>query len=195
MKIILHLAVASAIAIAISGAARSAAAEGIPLTICNRVSVTLKVAIGYHTAGPNDPVDHSLLLGPFVSDGWYDVAPGQCVNFPNPHSARYMYWFGMTTKPWFTDNKVHGMYNYGAALMKSQDENAPGQHFCISTFFPFAYPPVYKFTYEDQNASIGACKTPVPGHDTNLWVKTREVDLTIHSEVDFTGEAPDYPDN
>src|SRR6185437_12042647 len=48
------------------------------LNFCNRSANWVGVVVGYHSTGVNDPPDHSVLTGPFVTDGWTKVDPGQC---------------------------------------------------------------------------------------------------------------------
>src|SRR5690348_6984232 len=62
-----------------------------PLTLCNRMSDHIRVAVGYFSSGVSDT--KNVLSGPFVSRGWWTVEPGQCQTFDNPFNARYMFWF------------------------------------------------------------------------------------------------------
>src|SRR5689334_16816836 len=67
-----------------------------PLTFCNKTDNKVFLAVGYHSPGVNDPADHSLLTGPFVSRGFFAVESGNCITEPNPFDARYMFWFAFS---------------------------------------------------------------------------------------------------
>jgi hypothetical protein len=97
-----------------------------------------------------------------------------------------MYWWAWS-KPFF----VNGVINRGVngdlrAIMAN--EAAHGFHFCISTPFPFAFPPVNRFTYEDENASMSVCEANVPKRDTNLWVMPHEVDISVSATANIIPE-------
>jgi len=163
----------------------TARASGVGLTICNRTSDTLGIAVGYHSPGVDDPADHSVLTGPFVSTGWWHVDAGQCYTFANPFSARYMFWFG------FTPN-----FN-GAPILSSPDAHASNSspqwttnsdvQFCVTSFFSN---PTHvnhmtpSFTFEDENESESACHRSAYA----LWLPARKVDTWVNATVDFTGQ-------
>lgn len=138
-----------------------ATASGTPLHLCNHSQYRIDVAVGYHSSGPGDT--GTMLTGPFVSQGWWVLKPGECVSVDNPFSARYMYWTG---------------YREGAFLWNDADS-----HFCIPTGNP---PP--RFTFERQNESEDACVSAAPaGTGPNMWLSTREVDVSVDPDVDFDG--------
>jgi hypothetical protein len=145
-------------------------AAGTPLTICNQTPADLTVAAGYHSSGVNDVAGSRVLTGPFVSRGWWTIAPKKCTNVENPFNARYMFWFGV--------NRI-GL-NTGLLFW---DTN--GDHFCI----PSLLRPSGTFTFEDENVSQAACeKGPVTINTANLWANVRKVDVMVNPTVNFSGE-------
>jgi uncharacterized membrane protein len=117
------------------------------LNFCNKTAVLVGVAVGYHSPGVNDPPDHSILTGPFVSRGWWAVEPGKCQTIENPFNARYMFW---------SDYQVLGGWGYAET------------YFCRS-----AGPKA--FTFEDENESLNACQAAgkgvwVPSHKVDTAV-------------------------
>ena len=160
-----------------------------PLTVCNKVNFDLSVAYGYHSPGVNDPADHSLLTGPFVSRGWRTVPVGQCVTIENPFNARYMYWYVATVNGMFGDDDPVAM------------RNASGrQHFCVPNYVypsggnaPAYSVPTSAFVYEDQNQSADACDTSVTPVAHNFWVTARETDTWVNATVDYTPQMVSHP--
>lgn len=138
-----------------------AKASGTPLHLCNHSEYRINVAVGYHSSGPDDT--GNMLTGPFVSRGWWVLEPGQCVSLDNPFSARYMYWTG---------------YRQGAFLWDTADS-----YFCI----PAGDPPP-RFTFERENESQDACvNAPPAGSRPNIWLSTREVDVSVDPDADYNG--------
>ena len=141
--------------------AAPASASGTPLHLCNHSEYRIDVAIGYHSSGPDDT--GNMLTGPFVSRGWFIIEPGNCISIDNPFAARYMYWTG---------------FRKGAFLWDTADS-----HFCIPTGTPAP-----RFTFERQNESEDACVSATPlGPTANMWIATREVDVSVDPDVDFDG--------
>jgi uncharacterized membrane protein len=137
-----------------------------PLTICNKTSEGVVVAIGYHSPGVNDPADRSVLTGPFISRGWKEIAPGECHDFSNPFSARYMFWFG-----W-------GKKDGGIDIGKLAESHTDTSDFCTNNFAADGNVPA--FTYESENESETACKQ-VDG----FWVAPLVVDTWVNPIVNF----------
>ena len=154
MKRLMYFAVIVLAGALTLASAKPVSAARTPLTICNQTSVALVVAIGYHSSGVNDTAGSNILTGPYVSRGWFTVAPGQCQNMANPFNARYMFWWGAQS---------HG-FNITSKWTTNGNDN-----FCI----PNLYGPdhVDNFTFEDENASEAACEK---GHFStigpNVWV-------------------------
>lgn len=140
-----------------------AVADGTRLHLCNHSQYRIDVAVGYHSSGPNDT--GNVLTGPFVSHGWYILQPGECGNFPNPFSARYMYWSG---------------FRQGALLINQSDT-----HFCVPSMLD--RPP--EFTFERQNESDDACanSTPADSSGPNQWIASHEVDVMVDPDADYDG--------
>jgi len=133
------------------------------LTFCNRSANWVGVVVGYHSTGVHDPSDHSILTGPFVTDGWTKVDPGQCQTIRNPFNARYMFWWG------------YGVgYNDSNPTVET-DQPGPGEAFCVASGNK-------GFTFEDENASLDACHAA-----KGLWVATHKVDTSVEATVNFTG--------
>ena len=133
------------------------------LNFCNRSANWVGVVVGYHSTGVNDPPDHSVLTGPFVTDGWTKVDPGQCQTIRNPFNARYMFWWG------------YGIgYNDSSPTVETT-EPRPGAAFCVASGNK-------GFTFEDENVSLNACHAA-----KGLWVATHEVDTAVNATVDFGG--------
>jgi hypothetical protein len=146
-----------------------ASAAGTQLQICNRSAATVNVAVGYHSSGPNDAPNSSMLTGPFVSIGWWSVAPGACRSFNNPFSARYMFWFGFTP--------------LGVVPKLSWTTNGD-DYFCIANFNGTT---AHAFTFEDENASQAACLSRSTQDGADLWQSVRKVDLDVNPVVNFDG--------
>lgn len=162
-----------------------ARAAGTGLEFCNQSSAATFVAAGYHSPGVNDPADHSLLTGPFVSIGWSTVGAGECHTFANPFNARYMFWFA-------ANRSIND-----AAILPSLDPNAfnttnglwstnSDVFFCATSYFDNPTHRVGEapsFTYEDENESEAACHRGA----YNLWLPVRKVDTWVNATVNFTG--------
>jgi len=152
--------------------------ESAPLTFCNKTNVEVGLAVGYHSPGVNDPADHSLLTGPFVSRGWYNVMPGECKTAQNPFDARYMFWFAWS-KEFNNDYDILVLQRIG-----------DGEHFCIATYFGESGG--QSFTYENENVSKDACDVaggsrPDISSGTD-WIKANSVDTWVDATVNFTGK-------
>jgi uncharacterized membrane protein len=159
-----------------------AAYSSAPLKFCNNSSDQVAIAVGYHSPGVNDPDDHSLLTGPFVSLGWRAVQPGECVTSDNPFNARYMFWFAIGPK-------VNTEYSDVIAMRAS----AASEHFCITSFFDRGGHGVKAFTFEVENESVEACDQAGGSPDSNgerstLWISARKLDTWVNPTVNFTGE-------
>jgi uncharacterized membrane protein len=146
-----------------------ASASGIQMQFCNRSSAPVNVAVGYHSSGPNDTPNSTILTGPFVSIGWWSIAAGACHNFDNPFSARYMFWYGFTPlnvfpKLAWTTNGI--------------------DYFCVANFMGTT---AHAFTYEDENASQSACISRATPDGVNIWETVRKVDLNVNPLVNFDG--------
>jgi uncharacterized membrane protein len=149
----------------------AAAPTAYRLTVCNKSSVKIYVAAGYRTPGNDDVKDedgvYESLSGPFVSEGWWNLDPGQCSQaMENPFYARFMYWFA---------------HPEGAG-MGDGFSTAANYHFCVPYRGENGQIPA--FTYEDENASSTACQSP----GNNMWVSVRRVDLPVNAEADYTGD-------
>jgi len=164
-----------------------------PLTICNQVVFKLAVAYGYHSPGTNDPADHSLLTGPFVSQGWRTVEPGACATFDNPFGARYMFWF------------VAKMFGSGdpyddAGVAAIRNAGVP-DHFCVNNWMhstgdtgaPVYSTPVNAFVYEDENVSADTCDKNVNLFAHNLWVIAHPVDTWVNATVNYMPQMVSSP--
>lgn len=163
-------------------AAPASAQSSAPLTVCNKTSLALGTAIGYHTPGVSDPADHSLLTGPFVTRGWASIAPGTCHSFDNPFNARYMFWFGYSTQ---YHNDVFGTgWTPASTVAATQNPVA----WCVPNFFKNAP----GFTYERENTKVddptGATDYCVGADTPNMWVYFNMVDTWIDPTVNFTGQ-------
>jgi uncharacterized membrane protein len=155
--------------------APASAQTSAPLTLCNKTDVPLNTAIGYHTPGTNDGPDHNLLTGPFVTKGWEAIAPGACHTFENPFNARYMFWFGTSTK--FNSDEMQA----GNIVKPSMDPNL----YCIPRFDHGAPP----FVFEDENARVPPDQTdPCEASGKNMWADFRSVDTWVSSTINFTGQ-------
>jgi uncharacterized membrane protein len=153
--------------LAVSIPAPASAYSSAPLTICNKTPDSMVVAIGYHSPGVNDPADHSVLTGPFVSRGWREIAPGECHDFSNPFGARYMFWFG-----W-------GKKNGGVDAEKLAESRTGTSEFCAGNFVT-ADGNVSGFTYESENTSETTCKQA-----NGFWVAPLVVDTWVDPTVNF----------
>ncbi len=120
----------------------AAAYQSAPLNFCNNSTERVTVAVGYHRPDAADPDDHSLLTGPYVSKGWYQVVAGTCQTIDNPFDARYMFWFAWSK----------GFHATAASIGAAAGDPAD---FCVSDYLiPGQLP---DFTYEDENVSREAC--------------------------------------
>jgi|SRR5580658_3601923 uncharacterized membrane protein len=147
-----------------------ASASGTPLQFCNRSSVPVNVAVGYHSSGPNDAPNSTVLTGPFVSIGWWAIAPGACHSFDNPFSARYMFWYGFT--PQYVVPKLAWTTNGGSDF------------FCVANYNVTT---AHAFTFEDENASPLTCQGRTTQDGANIWQNVRKVDLVVNPLVNFDG--------
>jgi uncharacterized membrane protein len=157
-------------------ASANPASAGTNLTICNKTSAVLHIAVGYHSSGVNDSADSKVLTGPFVSRGFTSTAPGKCDFFTNPFSARYMFW-------WATDQDV---LNAGMTVWAGTNED----HFCIPNTRMAG--PIHPFTFEVENRSEDACThsqtSTTAATSNNSWVRVRRVDLMVDPTVTFYGQ-------
>jgi hypothetical protein len=169
----MRLRSASAIAAVILGVLASlpSSASAADMTFCNRTSVQVGVAVGYYSSGTNTDASPNVLTGPFVSHGWWLVAPGSCDPIENPFKARYMFWFGISKG--LNDN-----YENVQAM-----ESATGRHFCIPWYFSTDGKSTKSFTLEDENASLNTCHAGA----ARLWVVPQMVDTAVDPIVNFTG--------
>ena len=168
-------------AVAFGGSAHADSSKSAPLTVCNKWSATLEVALGYFSPGVHDPSDHNVLTGPFVSRGWSEIGPGECKSFENPFAARYMFWYGYGKD--FNESEMM------SAFMRNPSWS---NHFCITNYFTGDGTKVPSFVNEEANVSVEACDraggdaNPAAAHST-MWVTSRMVDTWINSTVNFTG--------
>jgi uncharacterized membrane protein len=151
-------------------------AAGPGLTICNRTSDLLGVAVGYYSPGVGDPADHSILTGPFVSEGWWSVASGQCATATNRFGARYMFWYAWSKS---VNNQETGIEPLSIATPWTTNGT---DNFCLPTYFNVDK--VRTFTYEDENAGYAACHQLT----NHIWVPVRKVDTAVNPVVQFTGQ-------
>jgi len=157
-------------------AAPAAAYTSAPLTICNKSPVTLNVAIGYHSPGVDDPADHSVLTGPFVTRGWRAIEAGACYTFQNPFDARYMFWFGWSTQ--YNNNAI--------AVGTITSPQGDPTRFCITDYFE---PTVPGFTFEAENVKDPTFQTDAcRSSGKNNWVSFKMVDTWVDPTVNFTGQ-------
>jgi uncharacterized membrane protein len=89
---IIVIALVAAVVALISPTSASAYSSA-PMNFCNKTSRTVYLAYAYPSPGVSDPADHSILTGPFVSQGWRTVDPQKCTTVSNPFDARYIFWF------------------------------------------------------------------------------------------------------
>jgi uncharacterized membrane protein len=165
------LLLTAAVILTVFGFTRGAAvASGTPLSICNKSSATIDVAVGYASSGPDDTSD--MLNGPFVSRGWYVLAPGACTTAANPFGARYMYWTGYEERE-------------GGSFWNSKNWHGDS-HFCT----PNVYGPSSKFNFERQNESESACESSEAygSAGANMWVPAQEVDVSVDPSVEYDGD-------
>jgi hypothetical protein len=160
----------------------AAAYNSAPLNFCNKTAAEDAVAIGYYSPGLNDPADHSVLTGPFVSHGWWHVDPGACRITENPFNARYMFWFVLGP---MVPNR-----DYSDAL--AMRDPSLQDHFCISTYFNRGGHGVAEFTYEAENASVEACDRAGGPADSGgvlntLWIHPLKVDTWVSPTVNYMG--------
>ena len=154
-----------------------------PMNFCNKTARTVAIAYAYHSPGVNDPSDKSILTGPFVSQGWRQVAPQTCTTVSNPFEARYIFWFQMSG----AQSQAEADNSYNA--LKAMHDNPSPESFCINNYFGHEVGP---FTFEDENESVAACDqaggSGLPLMGKTLWVEGHNVDTWVDPTVDFTGE-------
>ena len=166
-------------AMALLGPTSASAYSSQPLSFCNKTSVQVGITVGYHSPGINDPADHSVLTGPFVSKGWFHVNPRECATFANPFGARYMFWFGFST-----DGK--GLNTNRSAVIGG-DGSRP--KYCVTNHFnSHANHMTPNFTYEIENESAAECVRAGGSTKDSLWVTPRLVDTWVDATVDFNGQ-------
>lgn len=169
----------------ILAAAPASAQASKGMTICNQSSYPLATAIGYHSPGVNDPADHSLLTGPFVTRGWLRIEPGACHTFENPFNARYMYWYGWT----YPDHNTLTKPVTGEATSASVAMTNP-LAWCVKAYLddPSA------FTYEVENTKSNDASNITNNCNfkgdkmTGWWVFFDLVDTWVDSKASFTGQ-------
>lgn len=178
---LLRCIAAGAALIVFSASPASAQRASAPLTFCNQTSANVGLTIGYHTPGVNDPADHSLLTGLFVSDGWYSVEAAQCQTFPNKFGARYMFWFAFSSQ-----------YNnsYSSILAGRNDND---QYMCATNYLiAHADGKTPEFVFESENVSRAACDDQADGAadgtGKTLWIGGKSVDTWVNATVNFTGQ-------
>lgn len=167
-------AVVAVVLLSLSAGEAIAEPTASPLTLCNKMSSRAEVSIGYFSSGVSD-TEH-MLSGPFVSEGWWHIDPGVCQTFPNPFSARYMFWYAFDY-----------MVNNGVGLNDNEtvvlyDRIKPGQHMCVTSYF--RTDTTRTFTYEDENVSKDTCDRAT----NSLWIIPNKVDTLIQSQVDITAQ-------
>jgi len=165
-------AVAVAIAAMMFAGTAQAQPSAQPLTICNQFSDRLRVAYGYFSSGVHDT--DNQLTGPFVSQGWTRIEPGQCQTYPNPFNARYMFWFA-----W-----AHGINDSQGAIQDAR--SSPDLHFCITNYFGDGTGTTYGFSFEDENVDAAACDR-VTSPSSALWVVPHKVDTAVAPTVNVMG--------
>ncbi|HEY5409643.1 MAG TPA: DUF1036 domain-containing protein, partial [Caulobacteraceae bacterium] len=158
----------------------ASAYESKPLQFCNMTNYEVMVSTGYHSPGFDDPADHSILTGPFVSGGWAIYKPGQCHELSNPFNARYMFWYAFSYSGINIDvEKV--------SKMRTSDSSVA---FCVPNYIDLQQVPA--FTYEEENASLDACDKAgdraAGGRGKTLWVIPHRTDTWVDPHVNFTGE-------
>jgi hypothetical protein len=186
----------------------SAAGAGPSITLCNKGSQTkrafdLLYAVGYYSPGVNDPPDHSVLSGPFVSRGWFLAKENTCVTIDNPFGARYIfYWayegnFSYANTQYSPDPKDPSVFTVANPWTTTGND-----HFCITE--PFVGTPK-AFTYEDENGSAEACRHKNLALEDqqcaqkriaestatcyqNMWVPVRKVDTSVDRTINYAGE-------
>ena len=173
MRFELGLVVVSLL-IAIGTSAPASAQISAPLTLCNQTDVPLNIAIGYPTLGVDDGPNHNLLTGPFVTKGWGTIAPGACHTLENPFKARYMYWFGFSTK--FNSTEMQA----GSIVKPPLGPNL----YCIPKFEHGSS----SFTFEDENVRPTDQGDPCEASGKNMWATFRPVDTWVDATVNFTGQ-------
>jgi uncharacterized membrane protein len=169
---------AAAIGAAIFMSANSASAQtSADMTICNQSPDQVSIAIGYHSPGVNDPKDHSLLTGPFVTRGWLKIDTGACHTFQNPFGARYMYWYPLKAHP------------DGSGVVAPVDAMKNPLAWCIQDYWDSDQP----FTFEIQNIKdehtpyfVNNC-SPFGGDPKGYWVIFSLVDTWVVPKANFTG--------
>lgn len=158
----------------------ASAYQSAPLNFCNKSPNQVNVAVGYHSPGVNDPADHSVLTGLFVSKGWYQIAAGACQSLDNPFGARYMFWYAFSKG--YNDKEFDVVMN--------NDVNGFSA-FCISDYFARALPAgasVPDFTFEQENVSVRECGIGLHHNPETLWVTPQMVDTWVGPDVSFTGQ-------
>ena len=162
-------AILIALAVAALVPSCASADQAQPLNVCNNAADRVIVAVGYHRPDAADPGDHSLLTGPYVSKGWYQIPAGTCQTIDNPVDARYMFWFGWST----------GVHDTKASLA-AMGAAADPANFCVSDYF--AAGQLSDFLYEDENVSSKDCRRA-----SGWWITPDKVDTWLNPNVSFTG--------
>ncbi len=148
------------------------AAADTAITICNRTAGPIYASYGYYTVGVNDTAGSNVLTGPFVSRGNWTVAPAACVTLSSSFNGRFMFWWAYS---------LTGLNTHGSAWATNGD-----YHFCVPD--PNRDGPIHPFTFEDENASSGACTRTVTDGIANAWVPVRKVDVLVDPTVNFYGQ-------
>jgi uncharacterized membrane protein len=179
---IIVIALVAAVMALISPASASAYTSA-PMNFCNKTSRTVALAYAYHSPGARDPADHSILTGPFVSQGWRRVDPQKCTIVSNPFDARYIFWFPYSAP----ESQLEADENYYA--LKSMHDDPSSESICISDMYGRSGD---AFTFEDENESVAACDlaagSGAVGMGKTLWVTTHKVDTWVDPTVNFTGD-------
>jgi uncharacterized membrane protein len=179
---IVLIALLGAVLTLISSTAASAYSSA-PMNFCNKTSRTLILAYAYHSPGVSDPADHSILTGPFVSQGWRTVDAQKCTTVSNPFDARYIFWFSYSAAQ--SQSEADSKYSARKGM-----HDAPSlESICVTDFFGRSGD---AFTFEDENESVAACDhaggSGAVGLGKTLWVATHKVDTWVDPTVNFTGE-------
>jgi uncharacterized membrane protein len=144
---IVLIALLGAVLTLISSTAASAYSSA-PMNFCNKTSKALILAYAYHSPGVSDPADHSILTGPFLSQGWRRVDPQKCTTVSHPFDARYIFWFSYSAAQ--SQSEADGNYN----ALKGMHADPSPESICVTDFFGRS---ADAFTFEDENESVAAC--------------------------------------
>jgi hypothetical protein len=156
-----------------------ASAAGRAANFCNRTKTRVSVAIGYYSTGVADAPNASVLTGPFVSVGWYNMDAGTCTTAENPFNVRYMFWWVVQNDAACATSSCYN--NPAAGVAWAGDGNA---HFCIPDLY--GPNPITKFTFEDENVSLADCQNSQQNRNgNNVWVPVRRVDLAVDPNVNI----------